>query len=288
MFRAEEKTTSGEPMKRFIPLVAAAVISGGLLVSGASSASAAVPQSKATAARTALQKYMKQYQPRMKRAKHVSNVGDTYSYNWSGYADSKAPAKGFTEVGGSWTQPAVTCTNEDQLFSGWVGLDGYSTDTVEQDGTLAWCFEGVAYYYTWYEMYPAGTIEEGTSVQPGDSISAEVTANDGNYVLSVTDATNPSNSFSTTQTCATTTCLDASAEWVAERPAFSIGISPLADYGTWKVTGASVNSTKAISDTKFVPENMSMIDATDSYYLSTAGALKASGTSFTTTWLDSY
>ncbi len=76
----------------------------------------------------------------------------------------------FTKVSGAWTVPTVTCTNEDRITSDWVGLDGFSSSTVEQDGTVSQCFEGQAVYYTWYEMYPAGTIAVGTSVAAGDKI----------------------------------------------------------------------------------------------------------------------
>jgi len=77
----------------------------------------------------------------------------------------------------------------------WVGIDGYNNGTVEQLGTATQCFEGVTYYYVWYEMFPAGTVEEGTVAcinnnvdcpQPGDRISASVTVTPGgNYTLSL-------------------------------------------------------------------------------------------------------
>jgi len=37
-----------------------------------------------------------------------------------------------------------------------------------------------------------------------------------NYALTVTDATTSGNNISTTQSCAAATCVDASAEWIAE------------------------------------------------------------------------
>ena len=118
----------------------------------------------------------------------------------------------------------MTCTAEDRITSDWVGLDGFSSSTVEQDGTVSQCFEDQAVYYTWYEMYPAGTIAVGTTVAPGDKISASVSRSGSAYTLALTDSTHSANSFSKHATCATTTCLDTSAEWIAERPAYSIGI----------------------------------------------------------------
>ena len=109
------------------------------------------------------------------------------------------------------------------------------------------------------------------------------------YVLSLTDAAHPANSFSKTATCAAATCLDTSAEWIAERPAFSIGIAPLADYITWKVTGATETASgKTGTISSFSPNDvLTMVDATDSYNLSTSSDL-TTGNSFITTWHNSY
>ena len=81
-----------------------------------------------------------------------------------------------TSVVGSWTEPGVTCTSdEDQEAVFWVGVDGWTNDTVEQAGTVAQCFEGAAYYYTWWEMYPTNDITVvGSTVAPGDQIAASV------------------------------------------------------------------------------------------------------------------
>ncbi len=124
----------------------------------------------------------------------------------------------------------MTCTAEDRITSDWVGLDGFSSSTVEQDGTVSQCFEGRAVYYTWYEMYPAGTIAVGTTVAAGDKIKASVSRSGSAYTLALTDSTRGANSFTRHATCATTTCPDTSAEWIAERPAYSIGIAPEAQF----------------------------------------------------------
>jgi hypothetical protein len=211
------------------------------------------------------------------------------SYNWSGYADSASTAGTFSAVSGTWVTPAVTCTNEDQLTSEWVGLDGWTSSTVEQDGTLDWCFEGTAFYYTWYEMYPAGTVEVGTTLKPGDAISASVVKTGTSYRMAVTDTTNTANSFAVKKTCAAATCVDTSAEWIAERPAFSIGIAPLADYSSWTLkAGKETASGVAGSISSYATSyQVTSIDATDSYHLDTTSALKTPN-QFTTTWLNSY
>ena len=133
----------------------------------------------------------------------------------------------------------MTCTAEDRITSDWVGLDGFSSSTVEQDGTVSQCFEGRAVYYSWYEMYPAGTIAVGTTVAAGDKIKASVSRSGSAYTLALTDSTRGANSFTKHATCATTTCPDTSAEWIAERPAYSIGIAPEAQFATVPFSAAS-------------------------------------------------
>jgi hypothetical protein len=240
-------------------------------------------------ARQALVSYLRHAQPRVDLVATGRN-GAVSTYNWSGYADASTIAGTFTRVSGSWTTPSVTCTAEDTIVSDWVGIDGYNDSTVEQDGTVGWCFKNVPTYFTWYEMYPAGTVEVGTSLVPGDKIAASVTRSGTTYTLKLTDSTHTANSFSKNATCPSTTCLAQSAEWVAERPSFLIGIAPQADYHSFTMTAGSETAngkTGTISSYPGGDNEMTMIDATATYKLSTPSAL-TSGTKFTTTWNNSY
>jgi hypothetical protein len=215
----------------------------------------------------------------------MSAVG---SYNWSGYADVSATANTFTKVSGQWRTPRVRCNREDQLSYEWVGIDGYSDHTVEQDGTLGWCFEHHPTYFTWWEMYPAAVITVGNALHPGDRVAASVTRSGTSYTLAVTDFTHSVNSFSTTQTCAT--CLNTSVEWIAERPAFGIGIAPLADYGHWTLSQASETAGSTTGTISSYPgdQEIDMVDATGTYPLSLSSGLSSTGTVFTTHWTNSY
>jgi hypothetical protein len=213
----------------------------------------------------------------------IRETTDAGSYNWAGYADVTSTAGTYTKVSGSWSVPAVTCTPEDRITSEWVGLDGWSDDTVEQDGTSSQCFQGVALYYSWYEMYPAGTVEVGTSVAAGDSISASVVRTGTSYALDLTDSTHTANSFNETASCAASTCLDESAEFIAERPAYgSTGIVPEAQFSTVHFSNLSVTPLN-VSDIY----DITCVDSTDTYdIVSTSGV--TGGNSFTNTWQDSY
>src|SRR3984885_2367466 len=147
---------------------------------------------------------------------HAPAVGR--GHGWSGYADSETGSRTVSQVSGNWTLPGVRCLpspyqNQDAFLSSGVGVDGFTDQTVEQLGTAAQCFEGVLYYYVWYEMYPAGTVEEGTTAcindnvdcpEPGDQISASVSvtsagSGENNYKLTLVDHTRPAESFSVTQ-----------------------------------------------------------------------------------------
>jgi hypothetical protein len=211
------------------------------------------------------------------------------SYNWSGYAASSSTDQFFTKVASSWTVTAVTCTPEDRIVSLWVGLDGLSDGTVEQLGTSAQCFEDTPVYYSWYEMYPAGSIEVGSAVQPGDKITASVTRTGTSYVLALTDATTSGNNIHITSTCALTTCSDTSAEVIAERPAYSTGIVPLAQFSPVSFSASSVTgggTTGSLS--AFSASSVDMIDSTDTYFLNTTGALNPTGKAFSDSWVNSY
>jgi hypothetical protein len=235
------------------------------------------------------------------------SVTGSQSINWSGYADAESGTSTVSQVSGNWTIPNTQCLpapyeNQDAFLANWVGVDGYTDQTVEQLGTAVQCFEGVEYYYVWYEMYPAGTVEEGTTAcindnvdcpKPGDRISASVTVSaagsgENNYKLTLVDHTRPDESFSITQQCATNTCSDSSAEWIVERPAAAppppapVQVLPLADFTRTSFNSGSVSSggrTTNVQGFKGGPVyDISMIDDTGSYLLACVGQPAPPGT----------
>jgi hypothetical protein len=156
---------------------------------------------------------------------------------------------------------------------------------VEQDGTYAQCFEGMPFYGVWWEMYPSNSIQIAGGLSPGDQIVASVTRSGTAYTLTVTDNTNPANSFVEHTTRALATCLDTSAEWIHERPAYSIGIAPEAQTNGVNFTSASETAggkTGNISSFGNILR-INCIDATDSYNIAQPGAL-VSGKGFDAVW----
>ncbi len=266
--------------------VSVAALAGAAVLALPANAGASPAQSKAARARAALHTMNLHTTP--KPAQGTTTQG--YSFNWSGYVDT-APSSGtYSKVSAKWAEPAIKCTSEDRIVVFWVGLDGWSDNTVEQDGTLAQCFEGSAFYYTWWEMYPTNGIQVvGTTVHPGDVIAASVVFGAGTYTLAVTDTTSPANNFTTNQVCGTgLTCSNTSAEWIAERPSGNVGTYPLAQFGTWKVNTAAVSTTTTSKGNinTFPNTQLNMVDGTNSYYLAQPGT--TTGKSFSDKWLNSY
>jgi Peptidase A4 family len=140
-----------------------------------------------------------------------------YSGNWSGYValPESGKAKSFKYVSASYSVPSVNCSVTNYAFSyHWVGLDGWTDGTVEQDGVGSFCVSGTPTYFAWYEMYPAGVSEE-FSVNPGDAITSSVTYDgSGKYTLELTDQTS-GQSFDTQEKCGST-CANSSAEVITE------------------------------------------------------------------------
>ena len=191
-------------------------------------------------------------------------------FNWSGYGDTNSGKQVYNQVAGSWTQPSVSCTKEDQVVVTWVGLDGLTDGTVEQDGTLIQCAGGTATYFSWWEMFPTNNIQTvSTAVRPGDHITSSVDQERHEVHAHAHRLHSPGpRSFSTTQTCRAGGCVDSSAEWIAEAPTGPTGQFPLADFHSWRVTSASVSTTakSGVIDT-FPADEITMVDSSVTYAL---------------------
>jgi hypothetical protein len=208
------------------------------------------------------------------------------STNWSGYADDNTSGTSYSKVAGAWTEPTGKCGSGESLAAFWVGIDGYSTDTVEQDGTLIECEGGKATYYSWWELYPKNDIQVvGDTVKPGDKIAASVVKVGTKYTMKLTDSTTTANSFSHTVKCGASTCTDGSAEWIAEAPTSGGSVVSLTDYGTWSVSGATVTgSGKAGTISSFSDDAITMVNGSTGATESSPSALNSKGNAFSTTW----
>ena len=129
----------------------------------------------------------------------------------------------------AWTVPSVSCPTAQLQYSAfWVGLDGLKDGTVEQDGSICGCHGSAPFYYAWYEMYPAGMVAFSNPIYPGNHFTASVSVSSGKYYTLVTS--DSTRKWSRTVKVTKSGLADSSAGVIAEAPAATSGILPLADF----------------------------------------------------------
>jgi len=212
------------------------------------------------------------------------------SSNWSGYADLASSGQTFSNVSGEWVIPKIT-SSSGSYSAIWVGLDGFNSDTVEQTGIGSYASGGATVYYAWYEMYPKDETEiTSLTVAPGNLIYADASyigyttsrrgSKEYEFDLTLDDLTTGKD-FSTTQET-TTDDARSSSEWIAESPADSSGILPLANFGSVSFTDASTTldgttgTISSFNNDAIELENSNGLDGVPSY-------LNSAGNSFTIT-----
>jgi Peptidase A4 family len=212
---------------------------------------------------------------------HVRGIShQATSTNWSGYA---ATTGTYTSVSASWTQPAGICSSGNQYSSFWVGLDGYSSSSVEQTGSEVDCAGSTARYYAWYEMYPSASRSYSNTVRAGDHFNASVTYLGSNrFSLFIADTTQ---GWSHTTTASLSGAPRSSAEVIVEAPCCTSGggILPLADFGTVHITnslanGAALGSAGGVTGITMIDNSGRDKDTVSSL---------SGGESFSATWLRS-
>jgi hypothetical protein len=181
-----------------------------------------------------------------------AKVGNTPggSNNWSGYVlSSLGVSKPFDWVVGLWNVPATVGgeAGTTTWSSFWIGLDGWDSSDVVQDGTnqnvTVW--DGILYrtYYPWTEIWPQELEQEisNFNIYPGDEIYSEVFMGDANGNVNpwggygyfwFEDLTTGQYTFLSTQ-FNSGTYYGNNAEWIMERPSIN-GVSgdyfDLSDY----------------------------------------------------------
>lgn len=214
----------------------------------------------------------------------ISATISTQSSNWGGYA---ATGSGVSYVGGSWTQPSVSCATKGSAYvSIWVGIDGFNSGTVEQTGTTAQCSSGKATYWAWYEFFPKFSVTIGSiTVKPGDKFTATVTYSSTTKIFT-TKITDTSTSKTYSKSSTLSKALRSSAEWIVERPEIcnpACSFSTLADFhsATFTLASATISATTG-SISKFTNYAITMVS---SEILAKPSALSSGGTSFTMTYV---
>jgi hypothetical protein len=166
-------------------------------------------------------------------AKIAADAGS--SYNWSGYV-AQGSSTPFYAVTGTW-QAQIIFAQEVGIANAssfWVGLDGYGTSDLAQDGTTEQAYadsNGNTYnsLYLWSELLPQQTTEQPISnfpINPVDEIYSMVAIGDayanpnlyGGYSwFFLEDITTGQSTFFSTQ-INSGTFAGGTAEWIMERP----------------------------------------------------------------------
>lgn len=229
------------------------------------------------------------------------------SENWAGYAVT-ASTGAVTDVKGSWVVPSVNCATTPTGYSSfWVGIDGFSSNSVEQTGTDSDCVSvtnknDTPTYYAWFEFYPnpGYEIEFPKGIQPNDLISAEVkylgqaaaTGHRGQtggaqFSITITDVTK-GETYTTTSTAPS--AAESSAEWIAEAPCCGAknSILPLADFSSVQFSGGTATvqgATNPIASFGSNVQTITMVGAAAPHSVEAQpGTL--SGGAFSVTWFN--
>lgn len=213
---------------------------------------------------------------------------ESTSTNWSGYVAQTAFPTGanntVSDVKASWVVPTVTGGGAtDAYAANWIGIDGFTSPTVEQIGTEQDWISGAPFYQAWWEMYPGGSVTiPSISVNPGDVMTAEVKwLSASQFQLTMTNTTR-GQTFSTTQTMsggAERSC----AEWIVEAPSSQSGVLPFTQQGPSPFTACNVTVNGVagpINGTGWQFQSINLADGTGAP-LAIPSALTAGGTAFT-------
>jgi hypothetical protein len=187
----------------------------------------------------------------------VKTNGNGTSNNWSGYViTTPASASEFAWIYGEWNVPRAYAESgfwHSDHSTLWVGIDGWGTPDVVQDGTdqdtLTAFWIQTSSYDAWTEWYPySSQTVSNFPVQPGDDIRAWTWVRDaqGNWDPNgnvgwfyLWNATQGVYTMSSTTAPSGIKLGGHTAEWVMERPTVNGSLATLAQYQSpVSITGA--------------------------------------------------
>lgn len=216
---------------------------------------------------------------------------ETSSYNWSGYVSAtnlQNPTPGSVDaVSGNWVVPTLMSTSNNAYCAVWVGIDGFTSGTVEQIGTSHNWINGQQRNSAWFEMYPQGSYNiNGFPVDNGDQIGGAVSyLGNGVFRLALHNYTKGVHTIIPASYTTSATAQRSCAEWVVEAP-WSGGILPLSDFGSETFTGCTTkinNISGAISSPYWVYDAITMV-ANNNIIKALPSGLAPQGHRFSVAW----
>jgi hypothetical protein len=217
--------------------------------------------------------------------RYVETQRNTY---YAGYAATDfARPTAYQKVTGRWTVPPAQCSpGETSLSAIWVGMTSGASEQslLAQLGTFSGCQAGTPMYSMWWEMFPAPSVPLDQPLQPGDTVTATVTFQQGEFQLSI-DAPKERVHFSTTQAGKVS---DTNvAECIVEAPTIidlvtnKGHIEQLTNFGQTSIL-CQLNNNEPIADG---PQDVIFQMQTDAGISKAAtSALDQAGTTFTVQW----
>ena len=163
---------------------------------------------------------------------------------WSGYAISSPVT--YEEVWGDWKLPNVSSSVPNGWASPWIGLDGFGTGGLIQDGVDLIVYQTIVLSpMPWIEYFPANSIYiSNFPVSPGDELFSIVASTDANGNLSASGSDgwfylyDVTNNYYLAPTLVkrppNVTYRGATAEWIIE--GLGSGTFDLTNYGTATVS----------------------------------------------------
>jgi hypothetical protein len=168
----------------------------------------------------------------------ITNVG---SRNWAGYAVTRGK---FKKIKATFYVPIMNCKNNPNTFSShWVGLDGFNSNTVEQDGIEADCNGTRESIFAWREVFPRPEQPFRLKIRPGDSITATTTFRRHKFKMEVRDNTTGRHATAS-ERCTGSVCKRSSAEVISEAPTVNGQQSNLAPYGAQSYSSIKITNSK--------------------------------------------
>ncbi|MCL6445729.1 MAG: hypothetical protein K6T83_20145 [Alicyclobacillus sp.] len=172
-----------------------------------------------------------------------------YSSNWSGKVDINDSTKDFSDVHATWVVPSVSGTSSDNAEDvQWIGFGGYYSYSngllqcgLDQKQNSSGGFTN----QLWLEIWPYETMQyiNGAYVNSGDTLYVDMTYSKGVFNGYLEDETTGRVwRFSDSQPYVSIYYDGSTAEWIVERPSYSYGYNPLADFGSVTFTSAGTNS----------------------------------------------
>lgn len=228
--------------------------------------------------------------PRHSSRPHIK-LKESTSTNWSGYAAAtslSSPAKNSVSyVVGTWRVPELKATSSTAYSSIWVGIDGYTSSSVEQIGTEHDFSSGKQQNYAWFEMYPQGSYEiRGFPINVGDQITGEVKyEGNGQFKLKLSNLTQKVSYVVPSHYTRNAKAARSSAEWIVEAP-FMRQVLPLADFVSVSLTNCKATisgKTGSISDSHWNDDALKMATS-QGVTKAEPSQLTNSGQNFTVTW----